>query len=294
MRLQDWHHREGVGLEAEFLGRLVEGVGTDVADQERPAVEFLPSGLKRFLGRLEIGGLECIAECRERVVRIVVDGVDHSRPSDAARRRQRTGDQLHRHVEDLAISNANGLHGETFREGPARVVVRGLLRILRAPVLIVEERVGNTRVRLIHADDVAPRWELTRFRRRRLGRVDGTTASTTTSGGRSRTLHRHLRGERRRGTRDLDRLLAHHLEQLGLGAGARIEGDSLIITPMSAERRRALGTSALIQTVRDHRIAMAFAVLGLQASGVQIVDPGCVAKSYPAFWTDLARMIRPQ
>jgi 3-phosphoshikimate 1-carboxyvinyltransferase len=39
---------------------------------------------------------------------------------------------------------------------------------------------------------------------------------------------------------------------------------------------------------------MAFAVLGLQVSGVQIVDPGCVAKSYPDFWTDLARMIRSQ
>jgi 3-phosphoshikimate 1-carboxyvinyltransferase len=63
---------------------------------------------------------------------------------------------------------------------------------------------------------------------------------------------------------------------------------------MDAESRRATSANALIQTVRDHRIAMAFAVLGLQVSGVQIVDPGCVAKSYPDFWTDLARMIRPQ
>jgi 3-phosphoshikimate 1-carboxyvinyltransferase len=79
-----------------------------------------------------------------------------------------------------------------------------------------------------------------------------------------------------------------------MGAGARIEGDSLIITPISARHHRAAGAIARIQTVRDHRIAMAFAVLGLQSSGAEIVDPGCVAKSYPAFWTDLARMIQPQ
>lgn len=94
--------------------------------------------------------------------------------------------------------------------------------------------------------------------------------------------------------KESDRLAALRDGLVAMGAGARIEGDSLIISPMDAERRRATSANALIQTVRDHRIAMAFAVLGLQVSGVQIVDPGCVAKSYPDFWTDLARMIRPQ
>ena len=94
--------------------------------------------------------------------------------------------------------------------------------------------------------------------------------------------------------KESDRLAALRDGLIAMGAGARIEGDSLIISPVSAERRSATHTTALIQTVRDHRIAMAFAVLGLQVSGVQIVDPGCVAKSYPAFWTDLARMIQRQ
>jgi 3-phosphoshikimate 1-carboxyvinyltransferase len=94
--------------------------------------------------------------------------------------------------------------------------------------------------------------------------------------------------------KESDRLAALRDGLVAMGAGARIEGDSLIISPMGAERRRATSANALIQTVRDHRIAMAFAVLGLQVSGAQIVDPGCVAKSYPDFWADLARMIRPQ
>ena len=46
----------------------------------------------------------------------------------------------------------------------------------------------------------------------------------------------------------------------------------------------------LIETRHDHRIAMAFAVAGLAIPGVVIDDPACVAKSYPGFWEDLARL----
>ena len=37
-------------------------------------------------------------------------------------------------------------------------------------------------------------------------------------------------------------------------------------------------------------MAMSFALAGLKAQGVTILDPGCVAKTYPAFWEDLARL----
>ena len=46
-----------------------------------------------------------------------------------------------------------------------------------------------------------------------------------------------------------------------------------------------------VHTWNDHRIAMAFGVLGLVRPDVQIEDPGCVGKSYPGFWTDRARLI---
>jgi len=46
-------------------------------------------------------------------------------------------------------------------------------------------------------------------------------------------------------------------------------------------------TPASIDTVNDHRIAMAFAVLGLAREGVSIANPGCVAKSWPGFWSAL-------
>jgi 3-phosphoshikimate 1-carboxyvinyltransferase len=37
-------------------------------------------------------------------------------------------------------------------------------------------------------------------------------------------------------------------------------------------------------------MAMAFAVLGLARPGLSIRGPACVAKSYPGFWSDLARL----
>ena len=45
---------------------------------------------------------------------------------------------------------------------------------------------------------------------------------------------------------------------------------------------------AVIDPHDDHRIAMAFGVLGLAARGeTTIKDAECVSKSYPDFWEDL-------
>jgi len=44
---------------------------------------------------------------------------------------------------------------------------------------------------------------------------------------------------------------------------------------------------ATIDPHHDHRIAMAFAMLGLCTEGVTVLDSDCVAKSYPSFWQDL-------
>jgi 3-phosphoshikimate 1-carboxyvinyltransferase len=41
---------------------------------------------------------------------------------------------------------------------------------------------------------------------------------------------------------------------------------------------------ATIQTYADHRMAMAFALLGLRAPGIRIADPGCVGKTFPGYW----------
>jgi 3-phosphoshikimate 1-carboxyvinyltransferase len=44
---------------------------------------------------------------------------------------------------------------------------------------------------------------------------------------------------------------------------------------------------ARIETYNDHRIAMAFAILGLAVPGMEIEGEGCVGKSFPDFWKTL-------
>lgn len=46
----------------------------------------------------------------------------------------------------------------------------------------------------------------------------------------------------------------------------------------------------LINTYNDHRMAMAFAILGLRVPGLMIENPACVSKSYPTFWKDFAKL----
>ncbi|CAL9490024.1 3-phosphoshikimate 1-carboxyvinyltransferase [Streptomyces sp. enrichment culture] len=47
---------------------------------------------------------------------------------------------------------------------------------------------------------------------------------------------------------------------------------------------------ARIACRRDHRIAMAFSVLGLRTAGITLDDPACVAKTFPGFHAELGRL----
>lgn len=47
---------------------------------------------------------------------------------------------------------------------------------------------------------------------------------------------------------------------------------------------------AMVETYNDHRMAMSLALAGLRIPGVTILNPGCTAKTYPHFFTDLTRL----
>ncbi len=85
--------------------------------------------------------------------------------------------------------------------------------------------------------------------------------------------------------KETDRIAAvvTELERLGLHATNDVDG--FTVHPGRV-------TPAVVQTYDDHRMAMSFAVLGSVQPGVQISDPGCVAKTYPGFWDDLASLHR--
>ncbi len=81
--------------------------------------------------------------------------------------------------------------------------------------------------------------------------------------------------------KESDRLAALSAEIRRLGAGAEVEGDDLVITPGPLRGAR-------IETYGDHRIAMAFALVGLKVPGVEIRDPAVVAKTWPGYWDLIA------
>lgn len=83
--------------------------------------------------------------------------------------------------------------------------------------------------------------------------------------------------------KESDRLAA--LEELigSAGGRARAAGDTLEVFGPAVPGE----TVARLRTRRDHRMAMAGAVLALRLPGLLIEDPGCVAKSYPGFFKDL-------
>jgi len=79
---------------------------------------------------------------------------------------------------------------------------------------------------------------------------------------------------------ECDRLHAIAENLAGLGVEVRESGDGVEIQPWPEERRRG----GLIKTWGDHRVAMAFSLIGLKVPGIVIDDADCVAKTFADFW----------
>jgi 3-phosphoshikimate 1-carboxyvinyltransferase len=88
--------------------------------------------------------------------------------------------------------------------------------------------------------------------------------------------------------KETDRLRALEKELKKVGIRAKAGKDFLEIR--GGVKRDPGEPNILIETYKDHRMAMCFAVLGSKVPGLQILDPGCVGKTYPKFWEDLERV----
>jgi 3-phosphoshikimate 1-carboxyvinyltransferase len=88
--------------------------------------------------------------------------------------------------------------------------------------------------------------------------------------------------------KETDRIgdLARELRKLG--AAVEELPDGLRIVP-PADPARLSG--AALETYNDHRMAMSLALAGLRIPGVTILNPGCTAKTYPEYFTDLMDLI---
>ncbi|HEY7425927.1 MAG TPA: 3-phosphoshikimate 1-carboxyvinyltransferase [Gemmataceae bacterium] len=83
--------------------------------------------------------------------------------------------------------------------------------------------------------------------------------------------------------KETDRLAALAAELRRVGAEVEEFDEGLTITPRPLH-------GAEIETYNDHRMAMSMALIGLRVPGIVIKNPGCVAKTYPRFFTDLERL----
>jgi 3-phosphoshikimate 1-carboxyvinyltransferase len=105
--------------------------------------------------------------------------------------------------------------------------------------------------------------------------------------------------------KETDRIAAmqHELGKLGAtvtvhdGSDQRHAKDDITISPPADGVLQHAGgepitpeSPVVIETYDDHRMAMSFALLGLRQAGVVIDDPGCVNKTFPAFFAELAKL----
>ena len=82
--------------------------------------------------------------------------------------------------------------------------------------------------------------------------------------------------------KETDRIRATCTELTHLGVHVEEHGDGLTVYPC----RKIV--PATIQTYHDHRMAMAFSLIGLRIPGIAIADPGCVSKTFPNFFEELS------
>ena len=85
--------------------------------------------------------------------------------------------------------------------------------------------------------------------------------------------------------KETDRLGALASELAKLGARVVELEDGIEIEPGGLHGAR-------IKTYDDHRMAMSFALAGLRLQGVEIEDPGCVAKTFPGYFEVLDSICR--
>lgn len=78
-------------------------------------------------------------------------------------------------------------------------------------------------------------------------------------------------------SKESDRLTAAVTELKKMGIEAVCSHSALIV-------RGGKPQGSVVDTYNDHRMAMSFAIAGLNVPGVFIRNEGCVVKSFPAFW----------
>ena len=87
-----------------------------------------------------------------------------------------------------------------------------------------------------------------------------------------------IRGIASARVKETDRVSATCTELKRLGVSVDEHKDGMTIYPVEKMR------PAVIQSYNDHRMAMAFSLIGLRFDGISIENPACVSKTFPKFF----------
>jgi 3-phosphoshikimate 1-carboxyvinyltransferase len=87
-----------------------------------------------------------------------------------------------------------------------------------------------------------------------------------------------IRGIASARVKETDRVHATCTELARIGVSVEEQEDGMIIYPCKDIQ------PGIIQTYNDHRMAMAFALIGLRIDGISIENPSCVSKTFPNYF----------
>ena len=87
-----------------------------------------------------------------------------------------------------------------------------------------------------------------------------------------------IRGIASARVKETDRVHATCIELARIGVHVEEHKDGMTIYPCEDIQK---GT---VQTYNDHRMAMAFALIGLRVEGISIENPSCVSKTFPNYF----------
>jgi 3-phosphoshikimate 1-carboxyvinyltransferase len=86
--------------------------------------------------------------------------------------------------------------------------------------------------------------------------------------------------------KETDRVKALSAEFKKFGTEISFSGDGDLIW-WDGKSKPDWSENVIIETYKDHRMALGMTPLCIKAAGLGISDPGVVSKSYPDFWKDL-------
>jgi 3-phosphoshikimate 1-carboxyvinyltransferase len=174
-------------------------------------------------------------------------------------------------VEGVGINPTRTGFGRVLERMGARLEVQRRVMSLGEPAATLVARPAALRATEVHPEEVPSLVDEVPLLACLAARAEGTTVF-------------HGVGELR--VKESDRLALVARNLAALGVAARTEGDTLWVTGTDRPLR------GRVETDGDHRLAMAFAVLGTAPGGeTELDDVRCVDVSYPAFFRDLQRAL---